>query len=124
MGSFISRTTWIGPTVQFSLCHVWRRKSKILYIFFFIKNSFTHYVYVFSNQGEHIAFTLYKKNNNSCRRNAMGTYKTTIPYFLRSYIKQMKKEYEAKGAEYEVEEEALEFLECQQYYYNNQMVRS
>ena len=54
----------------------------------------------------------------------MGTYKTTIPYFLRAYIKEMKKEYAAKGADYEVEEEALEFLECQQYYYNNQMVRS
>jgi len=34
----------------------------------------------------------------------------------------MEKEYEAKGAEYEVDDEVFEYLECQQYYYNNNMV--
>lgn len=33
----------------------------------------------------------------------------------------MEKEYEAKGAEYEVDDEVFEYLECQQYYYNNNM---
>ena len=45
-----------------------------------------------------------------------------IGSFVKAYTRQMEKEYEAKGAEYEVDDEALEFLECQQYYYNNQMV--
>jgi len=34
----------------------------------------------------------------------------------------MEKEYEAKGAEYEVDDDVFEYLECQQYYYNNNMV--
>jgi hypothetical protein len=45
-----------------------------------------------------------------------------IGSFVKAYSRQMEKEYEAKGAEYEVDEDAFAYLECQQTYYNNQMV--
>ncbi len=52
----------------------------------------------------------------------MGTYKIDIPSFVRAYTRQMKQEYEAKGADYDVDDEAMEYLNCQAYYYNNNQV--
>lgn len=74
-----------------------------------------------TSAGADVVFTLYNKNHNQCKRKAKGTYKASIETFVRAYTRQMEKEYEAKGAEYEVDEDVFEYLECQQYYYNNNM---
>jgi len=74
-----------------------------------------------TNDGPVVVYQLYNKNHNQCKKKSRGTYKMGIGSFVKAYTRQMEKEYEAKGAEYEVDDEALEFLECQQYYYNNQM---
>lgn len=52
----------------------------------------------------------------------MGTYKLGVDSFVRAYTRQMEVEYEAKGGEYEVDEDAMGYLQCQQYYYNNNLV--
>lgn len=51
----------------------------------------------------------------------MGTYKLGVDSFVRAYTRQMEVEYEAKGGEYEVDEDAMGYLQCQQYYYNNNL---
>jgi len=74
-----------------------------------------------TNDGPVVVYTLYNKNHNQCKKKARGTYKMGIGSFVKAYSRQMEKEYEAKGAEYEVDEDAFAYLECQQTYYNNQM---
>jgi len=74
-----------------------------------------------TSTGDAVVFTMYKKNHNQCKRRSNGSYKLSIASFVRSYVKQMQVEYERKGADYEVDEDAMEYLECQQYYYNNNM---
>mgnify|MGYP006102917927 CR=1 FL=1 len=68
--------------------------------------------YFYSSAGADVVFTLYNKNHNQCKRKAKGTYKASIETFVRAYTRQMEKEYEAKGAEYEVDEDVFEYLEC------------
>ncbi len=70
-----------------------------------------------------MVFQMYKKGHNQCKRRSLGTYKMDVDYFVRAYVRQLQREYESKGQEYEVDGEAMEYLKCQQYYYNNNMVR-
>lgn len=67
---------------------------------------------------------MYKKGHNQCKRRSLGKYKMDVDSFIRAYVRQLEQDYEAKGAEYEVDDEAMEYLQCQQYYYNNNMVRN
>jgi hypothetical protein len=75
-----------------------------------------------SNQGDFVVYQLYKSGHNTCKRKSMGTYKLGVDSFVRAYTRQMEVEYEAKGGEYEVDEDAMGYLQCQQYYYNNNLV--
>ncbi len=53
----------------------------------------------------------------------MGTYKMDLLSFVVAFAKQSRQDNEVNnGNGYEVDDEVLEFLECQQYYYNNNMV--
>lgn len=53
----------------------------------------------------------------------MGTYKQDLLTFVVSYAKQTRQDNEQNnGNGYEVDDEVLEYLQCQQYYYNNNMV--
>jgi len=68
-----------------------------------------------------VVFQLYKSGHNTCKRRSTGTYQLDVEDFVRAYTRQMQLEYEAKGGEYEVDEEAMEYFQCQQYYYNGYM---
>jgi len=72
-----------------------------------------------TNDGDYVVYQLHNSGHNQCARKTMGTYKLDIPSFVRAYTRQMKQEYEAKGADYDVDDEAMEYLNCQAYYYNN-----
>lgn len=53
----------------------------------------------------------------------MATYKTDADGFLKAYIYQKERMSETYGVEYEKpNDETLQFLTCQQIYYNNVMV--
>lgn len=65
---------------------------------------------------------MFKSGHNQCKKKQIGTYKLDLESFIRAYTRQMKEEYEAKGADYDVDEDAMAYLECQQYYYNNNLV--
>ncbi len=67
-------------------------------------------------------YSLYKSGHNQCKKRSLGTYKLDIGSFVRAYTRQMQNEYEAKGQDYEVDEESMNYLQCQQYYYNNNLV--
>lgn len=71
------------------------------------------------NGAASVVYQLYNKGHNQCKRKSMGTYKLDLETFIRGYSKQMKQEYEAKGQDYEVDNDAMAYLECQEYYYNN-----
>ena len=65
---------------------------------------------------------MFKSGHNQCKKKQTGTYKLDLESFIRAYTRQVKEEYEAKGADYDVDEDAMAYLECQQYYYNNNLV--
>lgn len=74
------------------------------------------------SDGDYVVYDIFQKNHNQCKRNRMGTYKTDITSFVVSYAKQQRQDNEANnGNGYEVDDEVLEYLTCQQYYYNNNM---
>lgn len=71
---------------------------------------------------DYVVFDIYQKNHNQCKRKSLGTYKQDIKTFIVSYAKQQQKDAEnGNGNGYEVDEGVLEYLECQEYYYNNNM---
>lgn len=74
-----------------------------------------------TNQGDYVVYSLYKSGHNQCKKRSLGTYKLDIGSFVRAYTRQMQNEYEAKGQDYEVDEESMNYLQCQQYYYNNNL---
>ncbi len=77
------------------------------------------------SDGDYVVYDIFQKNHNQCKRNRMGTYKTDITSFVVSYAKQQRQDNENNnGNGYEVDDEVLEYLTCQQYYYNNNMVSS
>ena len=75
-----------------------------------------------STSGDAVVFSMFNSNHNTCKRRSSGTYQLPIESFVRAYVKQMTVEYERKGMDYEVDDEAMQFLQCQEYYYNNNMV--
>eukprot|EP00557_Chaetoceros_sp_GSL56_P008666 CAMPEP_0176494400 /NCGR_PEP_ID=MMETSP0200_2-20121128/10074_1 /TAXON_ID=947934 /ORGANISM="Chaetoceros sp., Strain GSL56" /LENGTH=372 /DNA_ID=CAMNT_0017892151 /DNA_START=147 /DNA_END=1265 /DNA_ORIENTATION=- len=74
-----------------------------------------------TKNGDAVVYSLYNKNHNQCKRNQMGTYKMSVENFIRAYMKQVQKEYENNGNEYQVNGETMAYLQCQQYYYNNNL---
>jgi hypothetical protein len=72
-----------------------------------------------TSDGDEVVFDIYGKNHNQCKRKKTGTYKTSVFYFMKAYTKQMRQDAEKYGGEYEVDDEALEMLQCTQQYYNN-----
>lgn len=42
--------------------------------------------------------------------------------FVHSYVKQGEADAERNGGDYEKDDDAMEFLTCQEYYYNNNQV--
>ena len=65
---------------------------------------------------------MFKKGHNTCKKHSTGTYQTDVYTFVHAYVKQGERDAERNGGEYEVDDEAMEFLSCQEYYYNNNMV--
>lgn len=54
----------------------------------------------------------------------MGTYKQDLLSFVVAYAKQTEQDNEnGNGNGYDIDDEVMEYLQCQQYYYNNNMVR-
>jgi len=74
-----------------------------------------------TSEGDAVVYQMYKKGHNQCKRRSLGKYKMDVDSFIRAYVSQLEQDYLAKGAEYEVDDEAMEYLQCQQYYYNNNM---
>jgi len=68
-----------------------------------------------------VVYKMFKSGHNQCKKKQTGTYKLDLESFIRAYTRQVKEEYEAKGADYDVDEDAMAYLECQQYYYNNNL---
>lgn len=73
------------------------------------------------NDEDYVVFDLYQANHNSCKRRSLGTYKQDLMTFIVAYAKQTRQDNEKNGNGYEVDDDVLEFLQCQQYYYNNNM---
>jgi len=71
------------------------------------------------SDGSNVVFDIYGKGHNQCKKKQVGTYKTSVQYFVKAYVKQKKQEAEQNGGEYEVDEDAMSYLYCQQYVYNN-----
>lgn len=65
---------------------------------------------------------MYGEGHNQCSKKQVGTYKTSVQYFVKAYVKQKTQEAEISGAEYDVDEEALNYLYCTQFIYNNNYV--
>lgn len=77
---------------------------------------------VSSNDGDYVVFDLFQANHNQCKRRSMGTYKQDLMTFIVSFAKQQKQDNDQNnGNGYEVDEDILGYLQCQQYYYNNNM---
>ena len=75
------------------------------------------------NDGDYVVFDIFQKNHNTCKRNRLGTYRLDLQSFVVAYAKQQRQDNEnGNGNGYEVDDEVMEFLQCQQYYYNNNMV--
>lgn len=75
-----------------------------------------------TSDGDAVVYEIYKKGHNQCRKKSMGKYKMGVSSFLRAYVKQQKQDYEKRGQDYEVDEDVMGYLECQEYYYNNAMI--
>lgn len=82
------------------------------------------FIYFSRNDGEFVVFDIYQSNHNTCKRHSLGTYKQDIMTFIVAYAKQQEQDNELYGNNggYEIDEDVLMFLQCQQYYYNNNMV--
>lgn len=75
------------------------------------------------SDGDYVVFDIFQKNHNTCKRNRLGTYRLDLLSFVVAYAKQQRQDNENNnGNGYEVDDEVMEFLQCQQYYYNNNMV--
>lgn len=76
-----------------------------------------------TNDGEAVVFDIYQANNNQCKRRSYGTYQVPIETWVIAYARDQRQAAEANenANVYEVEDEVLEFLQCSQYYYNNNM---
>lgn len=81
-----------------------------------------YYTLTCRKNGDAVVYSLYNKNHNQCKRNQMGTYKMSVEDFIRAYTRQVQKEYENNGKEYQVNGETMAYLQCQEYYYNNNLV--
>lgn len=75
------------------------------------------------SDGDFVVFDIYQNNHNTCKRHSLGTYKQDIMTFIVAYAKQQAQDNELYGNNggYEIDEDVLMFLQCQQYYYNNNM---
>ena len=76
-----------------------------------------------SDEGDFVVFTMYGAGNNSCKKKSLGTYKTDLGYFIKAYGKDLYQTSAASGGQYKVDQDAMTYLFCTQYYYNNNMVR-
>jgi len=68
---------------------------------------------------DYVVFDMYGEGHNQCKKKSMGTYKATVQYFVKAYVKQKTQEAEKYGGDYAVDDESINFLYCQQYAYNN-----
>lgn len=71
--------------------------------------------------GDYVVFDLFQNNHNQCKKKSLGTYKQDITSFVVAYAKQMKQDNEKNGNGYEVDDGVMEYLQCKQYYYNNNL---
>jgi len=71
------------------------------------------------SDGSNVVFELYGEGHNQCSKKSVGTYKTSVQYFVTAYVKQKQQEAEMSGGDYEVDEEAIGYLYCTQFVYNN-----
>ena len=76
-----------------------------------------------TDEGDFVVFTMYGAGNNSCKKKSLGTYKTDLGYFIKAYGKDLYQTSAASGGQYKVDQDAMTYLFCTQYYYNNNMVR-
>jgi len=71
------------------------------------------------SDGDYVVYNMYSSGHNTCNKKRVGIYKTPVQYYVKAYVKQMQREAEQAGADYEVDDEALGFLYCQQFQYND-----
>lgn len=71
------------------------------------------------SDGDFVVFDVYGSGHNDCKKKSVGTYKSPVQYFVKAYVKQKMQEAEQMGGDYDVDEEALNYLICQQFQYNN-----
>lgn len=76
-----------------------------------------------SSNNDFVVFEMYKRNNNQCKRNKMGTYKTDVGSFVKAYMKQKEQIKDTYGVDYNApDDDVLQYLNCQQVYSNNNWV--
>lgn len=75
------------------------------------------------SDGDYVVFDLFQNSNhNQCKRKSLGTYKQDLLSFVVAYAKQTEQDNEnGNGNGYDIDDEVMEYLQCQQYYYNNNM---
>lgn len=74
---------------------------------------------IMDSDGDYVVFDIYGSGNNNCKKKSVGTYKSPVQYFVKAYVKQKMQEAEQNGGDYDVDQDALNYLMCQQFVYNN-----
>jgi len=72
-----------------------------------------------TSSGDQVVYEMFKKGHNTCKKKSSGTYQMDVYTFVQSYVKQAEADAERNGGDYEKDDEAMDFLTCQEYYYNN-----
>jgi hypothetical protein len=67
---------------------------------------------------------MYNGGEAGCSKKKLGTYEVTVDKFAKALIKQKILEYYMTyGKEMKVDKNSITYLTCNQYYYNNNLVR-
>jgi len=74
-----------------------------------------------TSNGDQVVYEIFNKGHNTCKKKSAGTYQMDVYTFVHAYVKQGETDAENNGGDYEKDDEAMEFLTCQEYYYNNNM---
>ena len=54
----------------------------------------------------------------------MGTYKASIPSFVKAYTKQVENDAELSGQGFDLSDDAMDLLQCSEHYYNGVQVKN
>jgi len=71
------------------------------------------------NNEDAIVFEMFGKNHKSCSKKSLGTYRATLYDFVKAYTRQAEDDADANGQGFEASEDAMDLLECQGNYYDD-----